>query len=45
LVLDSQEILFGQQFVQPGLVDAADDGASSWRSRMHLASMKVDVTT
>jgi len=26
LVLDSQEILFGQQFVQHGVVDAADDG-------------------
>ena len=25
-VLDSEEVLFGQQFVQPGLVDPADDG-------------------
>ena len=42
---DAVDEQFGQQFVQPGLVDAADDGASSWRSRMHLASVKDDVTT
>ena len=27
VVLDSEEVLFRQQLVQPGLVDAADDGA------------------
>src|SRR6266700_7107523 len=26
VVLDPEEVLFGQQLVQPGLVDAADDG-------------------
>src|SRR5438477_11439914 len=27
VVLDAQEVLLGQELVQPGLVDAADDGA------------------
>ncbi len=31
--------MFGQQSVQPGLVDRLTMAASSWRSRMHLASV------
>jgi hypothetical protein len=45
VVLDSEEVLFGQQLVQPGLVDAADDGGFLVRSRMHLASVNDEVTT
>ena len=42
---DAKEVLFGQELIQRGLVDPADDAVSSWRSRMHLVSVNEEVRT
>ena len=45
MVVDVEHVLLGQQLVEPGLVDPADQDGLCCRSRMTLARVKAEVTT